>query len=70
MSQVSEVDRLKVAERVRRSIAPIFGGTPGYKRRRGIYRALKRGDLKVLHSFTFELLMLNTANVLAKDLYK
>lgn len=58
INQVSEADRLKAVERVRNAMAPIFGGTPGFKRRRGIYRALRRQDPEVLARYQYELNML------------
>lgn len=69
MSSVSKVDRLKVAERVRSAIAPTFGGTPGYKRRRGVLRALDRGDPYIVTRFQCELAMINMMNSIARSLY-
>lgn len=67
--EVSEADRIKAVERARVAIAPIFGGTPSYKRKRGIYRALRRQDPKVVTVYNFELMMLHQMNTLARMLY-
>lgn len=56
--KVSEADRIKAVERVRAARAPIFGGTPSFKRKRGIWRALKRGDFDITTRFNHELGML------------
>lgn len=66
---VSEADRIKAVERVRSDLSPIFGGTPSYKRKRGIYRALKRRDPIVLSRYEFELMLIRNINTLQAMLY-
>lgn len=52
---VSKADRIKAIERVRRTMASISGGSPSYKRRRAVYRALKRGDPDMEYAMNKEL---------------
>ena len=67
---VSEADRLKAVERVRHAIAPIFGGSPSYKRKRGIYRALDRKDLVVTMRYESELGMIRMMDSLCRAFYE
>ena len=66
---VSEADRIKAVERVRVAIAPIFGGTPSYKRKRGVYRALKRKDPNVTVHYEMELARMSMLNDMARYFY-
>lgn len=66
---VSEADRLNAVERVRIALAPTFGGSPSYKRKRGIYRALKRGDVEVMMRYEYELGMIRLMNDMVRSFY-
>lgn len=50
-------------------MAPIFGGTPGFKRKRGIYRALERKDPEVLSRYHAELNLLAMMSALETTLF-
>jgi hypothetical protein len=66
---VSEADRIKAIERVRRSMALSSGGSPSFKRKRAVYRALKRNDLEVMSNFQYELALMKLTGDLVRDLY-
>jgi hypothetical protein len=66
---VSEADRIKAVEKVRAAMAPIFGGTPSYKRKRSIYRALKRGQMDVVLQYECELALSSMLRNMVKLFY-
>lgn len=66
---VSEAERIKAVERVRVARAPIFGGTPSYKRKRGIYRALARGDFETTAHYQLELGQIQMMRQMWQDAY-
>lgn len=66
---VSEADRIKAVERVRVAIAPIFGGTPSFKRKRGIYRALKRGDANIEDHYKYEIRQIEMVDMWMNEMF-
>lgn len=52
-------------------MGPTLGGTPTYfKRKRGIYRALKRGDMNVTVRYNFELMLMDGERHFQKIFYQ
>jgi hypothetical protein len=67
---VSEADRIKAVERVRRSMESSSGNSPyQFKRKRGIYRALDRKDADVVQRLEHELALLHLLYKLNKDMF-
>ena len=67
---VSEADRIKAVERVRRSMGPNLGDSPStFKRKRGIYRALKRKDPNIAELYNHELVISFLLSSLEMDMY-
>ena len=66
---VSEADRIKAVKMVRSAMASNRGDSPTYKRKRSIYRALRRQDPEVIDRFNHTLAVLEITNDLEKDLY-
>lgn len=66
---VSLAERIKVVERVRKSIVPIPGNPPRFKRKRGIYRALERGDFIITSKYQLELGILRITRDFSNQLF-
>lgn len=66
---VSEADRIKAVERVGRAMASPSGGSPTYKRKRAVYRALDRKDPEVCSRLDHELAVMYLLNGLVEDMF-
>lgn len=69
--RVFEADEIKAVERLVGSRNPTPGDTPAsFKRKRGVYRALKRGCPHTTFRFTYELALERVLRALVLDLYR
>lgn len=67
---VSEADRIKAVERVRHALASNPGDSPSkFKRKRGAWRALDRGDAKIQAMVDHELALLHLLNGMVLDMF-
>lgn len=67
---VSEADRIKAVERVRRSMELSPGNSPStFKRKRAVYRALNRKDLEIITRLDHELTLTHLLNSMNVDMF-
>lgn len=70
MSRVFEADELNAIERLLGQRVRIPGNKPYFKRKIGIYRALRRNDEYVTIMFEHILTMIRMLNRLSEEMYK
>lgn len=67
---VSEADRIKAVERVGRSMESCSGNSPyTFKRKKAVWRALKRKDPDVTAKFNHELTLMSLLNGIVLDMF-
>lgn len=67
---VSEADRTKAIERVRRSMESNSGNSPyTFKRKKAVHRALKRKDPEIVTRFDHELALTHLLNGMVLDMF-
>lgn len=67
---VSEADRIKAVERVRHALASNPGDSPSkFKRKRGVWRALNRGNIQIILLVEHELALLHLLNGMVLDMF-